>query len=61
MSGPDLALRLMNSNPGMKIVYMSGYTDELLDHEGGLTSGITLLEKPFTRSALLGTISGALD
>ena len=61
MSGPDLALRLTDSNPGMKIVYMSGHTGELLDNQGGLTGGITLLEKPFTRSALLGTISGALD
>ena len=35
----------------MKIVCMSGYTAELLGEEGGLT---TLLEKPFTRSGLLG-------
>lgn len=43
-------LMLMNLNPGMKIVCMSGHT-ELLGEQGGLT---TLLEKSFTRSGLSG-------
>ena len=53
MSGPDLALRLMQSHPEMKVVYMSGYTGELLAGDHGLANGITLLEKPFTRTVLL--------
>ena len=60
MSGPDLVLRIMESHPEMKVVYMSGYTGELLTEGHGLNDGITLLEKPFTRAALLKTIHAAL-
>ena len=59
MNGPELVLRLMDSHPEMKVVYMSGYTGELVVHQG-LQSGIRLLEKPFTKSALLKTIDEAL-
>ncbi|MBZ5689141.1 MAG: PAS domain S-box protein [Acidobacteriia bacterium] len=59
MNGPELVLRLMDSHPEMKVVYMSGYTGELVAHQG-LQSGIRLLEKPFTRAALLMTIDAAL-
>ena len=60
MTGPELALRLMDLYPAMKVVYMSGYTGELIaDHES-LGSPITLLEKPFTRAALLKTVHAAL-
>jgi two-component system, cell cycle sensor histidine kinase and response regulator CckA len=59
MSGPELALRLIESKPGMKIVYASGYTRELLSGPAA-ASGIALLEKPFTRASLLNTIHAAL-
>jgi PAS domain S-box-containing protein len=60
MSGPDLALRVMKSNPQTKIVYMSGYTGDLLAHGHRLNEEIALLEKPFTRATLLKTIHAAL-
>lgn len=60
MSGPDLVLRLMDSHPQTKVVYMSGYTGELLAGDQGLNAGIILLEKPFTRATLLQTIHSAL-
>src|SRR5215831_7652720 len=59
MNGPELVLRLMDSHPEMKVVYVSGYTGELVV-EQGLPSGIRLLEKPFTRSALLKVIDETL-
>jgi PAS domain S-box-containing protein len=59
MNGPELVLRLMDSHPEMKVVYMSGYTSELVAHQG-LQSGIRVLEKPFTKSALLKTIDEVL-
>jgi CheY-like chemotaxis protein len=59
MNGPDLVLRLLDSHPAMKFVYMSGYTGELVANHG-LNSGIPLLEKPFTRSALLKTLDAVL-
>jgi PAS domain S-box-containing protein len=60
MNGTELVLRLMDSHPEMKVVYMSGYTGELVAHQG-LQNGIPLLEKPFTRAALLKVIDEALD
>ncbi len=59
MSGPELILRLMESHPETRFLYMSGYTGEIVvDH--GLGEGIALLEKPFTRAALLGRVQAAL-
>jgi PAS domain S-box-containing protein len=59
MTGPELVLRLIETHPAMKVVYMSGYTGELVAHQG-IDSGIRLLEKPFTRSSLLKTLDAAL-
>ena len=59
MNGPELVLRLIESYPGLKVVYMSGYTGELVANHG-LGSGIRLLEKPFTRADLLKTIDVVL-
>lgn len=55
MSGPELVDRLAKSNPGLKVVYMSGYTGELMASHEGLRRGV-LLEKPFTRTALLNVL-----
>ena len=59
MNGPELVLRLTVSHPKIKVVYMSGYTGELMAGQG-VDSGIRLLEKPFTRIDLLKTIDAAL-
>ena len=56
MGGPELAERLSVSHPNLKVVYMSGYTGELMANRKVLKPGVTLLEKPFTRTALLNTI-----
>ncbi|MGC2171086.1 MAG: PAS domain S-box protein [Candidatus Sulfotelmatobacter sp.] len=60
MSGPELAERLSASHPILKVVYMSGYTGELMANRDVLRHGVTLLEKPFSRSDLLKTINSAL-
>jgi hypothetical protein len=60
MSGPELVERLNASHPTLKVVYMSGYTGELIAEREVLKRGITLLEKPFTRTALLNTIHATL-
>jgi PAS domain S-box-containing protein len=59
MSGPELALHLIDKHPGMKVVYMSGYTGELVANQG-LDASIRLLEKPFTRGSLLKTLDATL-
>ncbi len=60
MSGPELAERLSSSHPSLKVVYMSGYTGELMANREVLKPGVTLLEKPFSRNALLNTIHDKL-
>ena len=59
MNGPELVLRLTESHPNLRVVYMSGYTGELVANHG-VNSGIRLLEKPFTRADLLKTLDAAL-
>jgi CheY-like chemotaxis protein len=59
MTGPELVLQLLDRHPTMKVVYMSGYTGELVAQEG-LSSSIPLLEKPFTKMDLLKKIDAAL-
>jgi PAS domain S-box-containing protein len=58
MNGPELVLKIIDSHPEMKVVYMSGYTGELVADHG--IDAIRLLEKPFTRADLLKTIDAAL-
>jgi PAS domain S-box-containing protein len=60
IGGPELADRLTESSPGLKVVYMSGYTGELMASHKGLQHGV-LLEKPFTRAALLKALHTALE
>jgi DNA-binding NtrC family response regulator len=60
MSGPELAERLHTSHPALKVAYMSGYTGELMANRKMLKPGAILLEKPFTRTALLNTVHAML-
>lgn len=59
MTGPELVLKLIESFPQMKVVYMSGYTGELVTNQPG--NGLRLLEKPFTRASLLQTLDRVLN
>ncbi len=59
MNGPEMVLKLLDTYPTMKVVYMSGYTGELVSHQGADAS-IRLLEKPFTRASLLKLLDEAL-
>jgi len=53
MNGRDLAQRLSISQPDLKVLYMSGYTDDAIVHHGILDSDVAFLEKPFTPDVLL--------
>jgi CheY-like chemotaxis protein len=52
MSGRDLAERLREKCPRLKVLYMSGYTDDIIAHHGVLEPNMEFLEKPFTPEAL---------
>ena len=61
MDGLELAARLTETNPALKVVFMSGYSGELIAFRGVREQDITLLQKPFTRTALLNAIQAALE
>ncbi len=52
MSGQEIASRLLERRPGMKVLYMSGYPDNALVRDGILTDGINFLQKPFSAALL---------
>jgi two-component system cell cycle sensor histidine kinase/response regulator CckA len=60
-SGPDLASKLVERRPGLKVIYMSGYTDEAIVQHGVLKPGIAFLHKPFTSEAVGRKIRDVLD
>jgi PAS domain S-box-containing protein len=61
MSGPALVDRLAAVCPGVKALYVSGYSAEALGRQGVLEAGVVLVEKPFTVSTLLGKMREVLD
>jgi CheY-like chemotaxis protein len=56
MNGRVLAEKLRQARPSLKVLYMSGYTADVIAHSGILESGTFLIEKPFTAVALLGRV-----
>jgi CheY-like chemotaxis protein len=56
MTGPELASALRTHQPDLPVLYMSGYTAASLGPQLNLDANSMLIEKPFTRSALLGAI-----
>ena len=61
LSGPNLAARLLQHNPRLRVLYMSGYTDDATAVHGDFWGGIPLLQKPFTPAALAERVRLALD
>jgi two-component system cell cycle sensor histidine kinase/response regulator CckA len=60
-SGPQLAKQLTEKSPGLKVLYISGYTDSAIVDRGALTAGTALLQKPFHPDALAREVRRLLD
>ena len=61
MSGRELARQVTALRPELKVLYMSGYTDEAVAHDGVLEPGAEFVQKPFTADALLRKVRLVLD
>jgi PAS domain S-box-containing protein len=61
MNGRELASQVTRARPEMKVLYMSGYTENAIGHNGTLDSGIVLLQKPFTLLDLKAKVRELLD
>jgi PAS domain S-box-containing protein len=61
MSGTELAQRLLQIRPDMRVLYMSGYTDEAIVQHGVLSPGTSFLQKPFTNEFLARKVREVLD
>ena len=59
--GPQLAEQLSKIYPDMRILYMSGFTDNALMHSGSLPQSTLFLQKPFTPDVLLRRVRDILD
>jgi PAS domain S-box-containing protein len=60
MNGRVLAEQLLPKRPGMKVLYMSGYTDSFIAGHGVLEEGTHLLHKPFTEEVLISKVCEVL-
>jgi CheY-like chemotaxis protein len=61
MGGRELAERLTRSRPDMKVLYLTGYTDDAIVRHGVLAARVPLLQKPFEPDALAWKVREVLD
>jgi len=61
LDGRELANQLLALRPDMKILFMSGYTDDVIVHREALRKDAKLVQKPFTKATLLRKVREALE
>lgn len=61
MNGRDLADALERTRPGLRCLFMSGYTADIVAHHGVLESGVQFIQKPFSGRALAAKVREVLD
>lgn len=61
LDGHELANQLLALRPSLRVLYMSGYTDDVIVHRGVLSQGAMLVQKPFAKNTLLRKVRETLD
>jgi two-component system, cell cycle sensor histidine kinase and response regulator CckA len=61
MNGRELYEKAAESSPSLKVLYMSGYTDNVIAHRGVLDAGVQFIQKPFTVYGLAVKVREVLD
>jgi CheY-like chemotaxis protein len=61
MNGRDLARNLLSVSPHLRRLFMSGYTAEIVAHDGVLDDGVHFIQKPFSAEDLATAVRNALD
>jgi two-component system cell cycle sensor histidine kinase/response regulator CckA len=61
MNGRELAKNLLPLYPGLKCLFMSGYTANVIAHHGVLDEGVHFIQKPFSMRDLAAKVRGALE
>jgi two-component system cell cycle sensor histidine kinase/response regulator CckA len=59
--GPELLARLQVKTPELRVLYMSGYTEQSAAHQSGIDRGLPFVQKPFTAAELVRQVREALD
>ncbi len=60
MNGKELFTRAVQTQPDLKVLYMSGYTDNVIVHHGVLDEGVQFIQKPFTINGLVTKVREVL-
>jgi FixJ family two-component response regulator len=60
MNGRELYEKLLELKPDMKVLFMSGYTDNVIAHRGVLQDGVNFIQKPFSIKQLAHKVGSIL-
>jgi len=61
MNGSELSRLMLSIHPDLRVLYMSGYTANVIAHRGVLDKGINFLQKPFSKNDLAAKVRAVLD
>jgi FixJ family two-component response regulator len=61
LNGPEVAEQLTRLFPQVKVIYMSGFTDDMVFRHGVISVGVNFLQKPFTAATLTRKVRDILD